>query len=240
MTETNDVNRQTKVCISIVSHGQKDLVKKLLASIDRHLLAGSIDLKIIITENTAEAWFPKSKKFQLSFHQNVRLKGFGANHNSIFEKIDCDYFIVMNPDVIFHGWFDLNEAINHLKLVKADISSPVILNALNEPEDYKRSDITPASLLRRHILRKKDDEFHWFSGICLFFNSGSFRSLSGFDTKYFMYVEDCDICMRARTLGMKLYSLDDFRITHLAQRASHRDFRRLRMHIVSLLKYWAS
>lgn len=227
-----------KVILSIVSHRQQDLVQKLLLSLDQCFLVGSLDVAVVVVENTTSVWRPISERFELTYLQNLRHKGFGANHNSTFERFQCDYFIVLNPDIIFNKAFDLNSAILHMRDREIAIASPVIVDQFGNLEDYKRSDLTFFGLLRRHLFKKQDKVFDWFAGICLIFKAEAYLDLKGFDTKYFMYVEDCDICMRAKTLGLQLSELSHYQVMHAAQRHSRRNFKSLLMHLVSLFKYW--
>jgi GT2 family glycosyltransferase len=82
------------------------------------------------------------------------------------------------------------------------------------------------------------EKFDWLAGMFLVVNSISFRKLQGFDTDFFMYVEDCDLSMRARKAGMKIGDLEGFSVVHDARRASTKSFKHLRWHITSLLRYW--
>jgi hypothetical protein len=43
-----------KVIISVVSHGQEDLVKLLLNSVDKFLIAKKVGVEIVVTENLNE------------------------------------------------------------------------------------------------------------------------------------------------------------------------------------------
>ena len=53
-----------------------------------------------------------------------------------------------------------------------------------------------------------------------------------------MYVEDCDLCMRARQANMNLAEIEDLTVIHDARRASRKSFKHFKWHISSLLKYW--
>ncbi len=44
----------------------------------------------------------------------------------------------------------------------------------------------------------------WVSGCCLFARASDFRALGGFSRDYFMYVEDVDLCTRARQAGRRV------------------------------------
>ena len=52
------------------------------------------------------------------------------------------------------------------------------------------------------------------SGACLMTNRASFDQLGGFDSGYFLHVEDIDICARAREAGGDVYIVPDARIMH--------------------------
>ena len=227
-----------KLIFSIVSHGQKKLVDRLLHSLDQYVYCHNHKLKIIITENTGDVVEYKSQKFNLVCVRNLRPKGFGENHNSAFEREDCDYFFVINPDIRFHKTFDLDEIILAMLDESLDIASPKILNTEGQVEDYKRADLTIQNLIKRKLRMVEIEKFDWLAGMFLISKSKSFRRLSGFDTNFFMYVEDCDLCMRARKQAMSVSSLEKYSVIHDARRASRYNVTHLRWHISSLLRYW--
>lgn len=227
-----------KLVFSIVSHGQQELVARFLCSLDQFVFSNTHSLKIIITENTGDIVEYNSQKFDLICIRNLRPKGFGANHNAAFEKEDSDYFFIINPDIRFHNKFDLNEIILAMTEQSLDIASPKILNIEGQVEDYKRADLTLQNLVKRKLRIAKLEKFEWLAGMFLITKSKSFRKLYGFDTDFFMYVEDCDLCMRARKHTMSLSSLEKYSVIHDARRASRHSVSHLRWHISSLLKYW--
>lgn len=226
-----------RIVLSIVSHQQQTLVQNLLDSIDRYASCSTHELIIVITENTTACNYVQSKKFSVKFTQNIRRKGFGSNHNAAFEKFESDYFLIVNPDIIFTHNIDFDFLIQSFEEKSLDIASPKILNSFGQVEDYKRADLTISNLLKRMLVKNNKEEFQWFAGMFLMIKSCSFKRLCGFDTKYFMYVEDCDLCMRARKVGMILGDLENFSVIHNAQRSSRRRVDHFKWHITSLLRY---
>ena len=226
-----------RIVLSIVSHEQQTLVQNLLDSIDRYVSCSTHELIIVITENTLSSNRFQSKKFSVKFIQNIRRKGFGSNHNAAFEKFESDFFLVVNPDIIFTHNIDFDFLIQSFEEKSLDIASPKILNSFGHVEDYKRADLTLFNLLKRKLIKNNKEEFQWFAGMFLMIKSCSFKRLCGFDTNYFMYVEDCDLCMRARKAGMILGDLENFSVIHNAQRVSRRRVDHFTWHIKSLLRY---
>ena len=227
-----------KIVISIVSHNQQALCSRLFRSIDNFLQSNLHEVIIVLTENTLTENTNKSERFRTYNINNLRHKGFGANHNAAFERFESDFFFIVNPDIIFNENLDLDVVFEQLIRDRFDISSPQIVGVSGAIEDYKRADLTFTNLLKRKFFRNNVEKFDWLAGMFLIVNSTSFRKLQGFDTDFFMYVEDCDLSMSARKAGMKTGDIEGFSVVHDARRASTKSFKHFRWHITSLLKYW--
>lgn len=61
------------------------------------------------------------------------------------------------------------------------------------------------------------------SGSCMFFRRELFDRLGGFDTAFFLYCEEEDICKRVWDAGAKVVSLPEAKITHIAGASSGRN-----------------
>ena len=225
------------ITLSIVSHSQTLLVTDCLQSMDKFLICKQHKLSVIITENTREA-HKYSSKFPISVVQNLNKKGFGQNHNSAFERKESDFFLIINPDIKFNEIFNLDKVINDISTANVDVTAPVIVNEFGEIEDYKRSDLTLQNLILRNVFRQKEQKHDWYAGMFLIISGKCFANMSGFDPQFFMYVEDCDFCMRARAAGYKIEDVCQNRVVHNARRNSRRSVKYMFWHISSLLKYW--
>lgn len=227
-----------KICLSIVSHGQANLVTSLLDSLDEFVVCERHDVTIIITENTTSR-IKHTCKYPTQHLYNLRRKGFGANHNSAFEKIDPDFFLVINPDIIFQSEFNLDRLIDAMISLGIDLTSPIITNTRGELADYKHADLTLINILKRNLLKANEQYFDWYAGMFLIFTGNCYRDLGGFDPRFFMYVEDCDICVRAKLKGYEIYDVVDMSVRHDARRASNRiGSKHFYWHVSSLCRYW--
>lgn len=228
----------SKILISIVSHDQQHLVKKLLCSFERYLIPGDHEITIILTENCDIKINLELKKFQFLTLQNIYRKGFGANHNDAFIHTQSDYFFIVNPDISLFQPFDVNMLINFMELENISITSPQIISTSGQICDFKRADLTPLNIIRRRLFHRLDSEHQWLAGMFFVTNSRNFKTLNGFDTNFFMYVEDCDLCMRAVENGMKIRPFENLSVVHDEQRASRKHWKYFFWHVSSLLKYW--
>lgn len=227
-----------KIVISIVSHNQQALCSRLLRSIDNFAQSNIHEVIIVLTENTLTENIVKSKRFRTYNIKNLRHKGFGANHNTAFECFESDVLLIVNPDIILDRIFDLDLMVELLGRDELDVSSPKIVGTSGAVEDYKRADLTIVNLIRRKFFKNNVEKFDWLAGMFIVVNSTSFRKLQGFNTDFFMYVEDCDLSMRAREAGLKIGDLEGFSVIHDARRASAKSFKHFKWHITSLLMYW--
>lgn len=227
-----------RILISIISHNQQALCGRLLQSIDNFAQSNVHELIIVVTENTWSNNYVKSERFRTYSICNLRPKGFGANQNAAFERFESDVFCIVNPDIILNENFDLDLIVEQLIRDRIDISSPQIVGVSGAVEDYKRANLTFINLLKRKFFKNNVEKFDWLAGMFLVVNSTSFRKLQGFDTDFFMYVEDCDLSMRARKVGMKIGDIEGFSVVHDARRASTKNFKHFKWHITSLLRYW--
>jgi GT2 family glycosyltransferase len=81
----------------------------------------------------------------------------------------------------------------------------------------------------------KSMEPEFMSGALMFFRRSAFAQMKGFDERFFLYFEDCDITLRAREIGRALY-VPEARVTHDWARGSHRSRYLTWVTIASLVK----
>jgi N-acetylglucosaminyl-diphospho-decaprenol L-rhamnosyltransferase len=56
----------------------------------------------------------------------------------------------------------------------------------------------------------------WVTGACLLVRRGAFEAVGGFDGRYFMYVEEVDLCWRLAGAGWRTGYEESARVLHLA------------------------
>jgi GT2 family glycosyltransferase len=231
------------ISISIVSHGHGQLIPALLL----RLLEFSEVSQVIVTLNIPEfISLPLDSRIQLV--TNNRILGFGANHNKAFKLGTGAYFCVLNPDISIIT----NPFPNLLKSFSAkeiSLVAPMVKNLDGSIEDSVRQFPTPIRIALRRFsvlndcykFEEGDENFtaEWVGGMCMLFRSSAYTQIDGFDERYFMYVEDVDICTRLWKAGLKVIVCPNAIVIHEARRSSRRKWQHLRWHISSLLKYFS-
>jgi hypothetical protein len=237
------------IIISIVSHLQAEWVKGLLSDIQEY--CHESDLAVMLTLNKPEP-LPFSEKdysFDLLIRLNARPRGFAANHNAAFQRAEGDFFCILNPDVRMAQ----NPFPVLLDRLKGDNSigaiSPLVRDRQNRLCDSARRFPSPGRILRRLLPFSEKNDYtpasrplsvDWLAGIFLLIPSFLYRSLQGFDEKYFLYLEDADLCARLKLKGYRILLDPEVTIFHQARRSSHRRPLYLFRHLRSLGRFFLS
>ncbi len=238
-----------------------------ISALRTHTIAKVI-VTVNIPERDKALSAPTCSYPQLPVHwvHNISPQGFGANHNAAFALCESDYFCVLNPDIALHSGCPNPFAALLAALLAAAVglAYPVQVDAAGAPLDYERALPTPRAIGQRHgltglrsragpaagpsptgsapeavRLAGSASPVHWASGAFLMFKSEVFRSLGGFDERYFMYCEDVDICLRARLAGYQM-ARADATVVHHTQRRTLKSLQHLAWHMRSLWRLWHS
>jgi GT2 family glycosyltransferase len=233
-----------KVVLSIVSHGQLKLIDALLSDLERKI---ADNIKIVVTINIPEdeSILDKHRGLPMTILRNTVPKGFGGNHNAAFRAAESDIFVVVNPDIRISA---INWDIFLAPFAKSSVGAcaPLVLSTDGTVEDSARRFPTLARLFSRVVFGKRGSDFaienderevDWAAGMFVAYRSTSYAMISGFDERYYMYMEDADICRRLRHHGWKTIVTPKVSVVHDAQRASRRSFRHLSWHVGSAFRF---
>lgn len=191
--------------------------------------------------------------------------GFGEGNNFGARAAHGEYLLIMNPDIeVWKG--SLDEAISYLD---ANPEVGVLGGQLRYPngviqDSYRNFPTLPDQIIkrvgilrRRKFLRKRVSHYlmwdkdpnvtepvDWVIGGFLFVRRRAFEDVSGFDGRYFLFMEDVDLCRQMWLKGWRVIYHPKIIATHQEERLSAggiADFFRkktLRIHVRSALKYF--
>lgn len=217
----------TEVTLSIIHFGDLKTTLNCLDTLDR-MDYKNFNLQVIIINNDKSLEFPTKnyKNFKLSVINNKENKGFSGGHNQGFEfskKINSDYHVIMNNDVLVHKDLIENLLESYKGNEKIGILSPKIYftkghefhrERYSEKEKGKviwyAGGITDwKNLINKHrgvdeVDRgqfEKDCATDFATGACAMISKEVIEKVKGFDERYFLYYEDGDLNMRVRKYG---------------------------------------
>lgn len=226
--------------VSVVSHGHGPLVQRLLCQLAQYSAATVarvvLTLNIPEPEPTAPAggW-----PFALQVLHNHQALGFGSNHNRALQQASEPFVCILNPDVELIGQDPFASLVRTAAQAGTGCAYPVQWDAQGQVQDSERALPSPAALWRRRVLRQQEQRVDWVNGACMVLPTAVWQQLGGFDSRYFMYCEDVDLCLRVRLAGLSLVRAPAT-VRHAGQRASQRDWQHTWWHIRSLLRLWCS
>jgi N-acetylglucosaminyl-diphospho-decaprenol L-rhamnosyltransferase len=247
MQTANMTTASPQYSLSVVSHGQGHLIKNLLADL-RSLNGGSFE--ILLTLNIAEdkGFLAEFSDLPLTLIENTEPKGFGANHNAAFQQSRGAVFVIVNPD-IRSPQLNLTQIGQILEDAKIGACAPKILASNGRIEDSARRFPSFGRLAVRVLLRRKEADYDlsgavskvvsvdWVAGMWVAYPRAAFAAVGGFDERYFMYMEDADICRRLRRHGYDIVLDTSTSVVHDAQRASGRNRQHLKWHTRSAIRF---
>lgn len=229
------------IAISIISHAHGDMVEKLVRSL---LLLEEVT-QLFVTLNVPEQLLLPSDN-RIVLIRNVQPKGFGANHNSAFQRCEQPYFCLLNPDIILSE-NPFPTLLRAIKRTNASLIAPLVISPGGMIEDsarrfpqLKELFLRPFGVNRhRYTVASREGTIFpdWVGGMFMLFNSLDYAKISGFDESYFLYYEDVDVCVRLWKAELKVALCSDAQAIHDAQRKSHKSLRFLRWHLCSMFRY---
>lgn len=184
--------------------------------------------------------------------------GFGAAHNLAINTIGVvsDLHMILNPDIFFG-----TDVIPHLlKVMQSTPEIGALMPKINYPDGSLQRLCkllpTPVDLILRRFIPIKSIqaainrryEMHdlpqdqlvnvpTISGCFLLVRTELFLKLSGFDERYFMYLEDVDLMRRIGDFAKVVYD-PLVSVTHAYAKGSYRNKKLLAYHIVSAVRYF--
>jgi len=233
-----------RITLSIVSHGQASLIRLLLVDLGK---LPQQNFEVLITINLPEDESPyHGHPFPLRIIRNTTPKGFGGNHNAAFFQSTNKWFAVVNPDIRIQS-LDLQALLSPFENEKVGAVAPIILSGEGKIEDSARRFPTLIRFAKRVLLRQRGSDYKvetapypvdWVAGMFVIYRRDAYQKIGGFDDRrFFMYLEDADICCRLIKSGWQTMINPDFQVVHMAQRASRRDLKHMRWHAVSAFRY---
>jgi GT2 family glycosyltransferase len=249
------------ISMTIVAYHNYEDIKAAVASIENHTDA-SIRKVIYIVDNSCFGDNePKKKDFceYLSYWEDVVYLdaganlGFGKGHNYVLDRLDSKYHGIINPDILLTE-DSLGKLIAYMNETNVGIAVPKLVDESGEMIKAYRRDLTvwdmfirmcaPGLFKKRKAYHTMDDmdytkafDVPFAQGSFLVIQTDLYKQLKGFDDRFFMYMEDADLCKRVNEVSVVRY-FPDTAVVHKWEKGSHKSMKLFKIHLQSMYRYF--
>ena len=198
---------EKNITFIVVSFRSNNVIEKCLESINPNI-------KIIVVENSSKISIKNylEKKFPnvevLISGENM---GYGRGNNLGISKVKTKYAFILNPDAYLDK-STLQELFNVKNILNEDFS-------ILSPKIYKNE-------IFNSINNEKKDFINvdFVKGFAMLLNLEKIKLTKIFDEKFFLFLEEIDLCKRIKDNGEKIYIACKAKIYHNAKESSGNEF----------------
>lgn len=253
-------SKNKSLSISIVVYKEYNDVIECIDSIEKYTNK-NISKIIYIVDNTPpnssgiESFKQYIKKYtDVVYIKSSKNLGFGKGHNLVLPFLTTNYHAIVNPDVIIQedvlfniiNYMNNNHSIGMVVPKITDIKG----NFLHVYRKYPTVFDMFIRMFCRNFFKKRqanhslmDNDFTKPFNVP--FAQGSFfvvrtellNKLQGFDERFFMYLEDVDLCRRINKFSKIMY-YPYSTVIHKWKKGSHKNIKLFRIHLVSMIVYF--
>jgi N-acetylglucosaminyl-diphospho-decaprenol L-rhamnosyltransferase len=197
-------NFEKSITFVIVSFKSGHIIEKCIKSINSNI-------KIIVVENSNDnnvKDYLENKFLNVEVIISKENLGYGKGNNLGVSKVNTQYVFILNPDTILEE--SCLEEFYKAQLRLHDNFSILAPNLLNNYGYFsKKKD------LEKEILK-----VDYVKGFAMLINLKKFLSKKIFDEKFFLFLEEIDLCKRIKENGGGIFVISSAKVQHLAKQAS--------------------
>ena len=191
--------------------------------------------------------------------QNEKNVGYGRGQNLAIRRVKSQYHILCNPDIIITTDI-FSELISYMKKNKdVGVIYPKTLNTDRSIQYLNKRPPTVLDLVLRRFCPKlikslfknrldkyemKDVGYDFIydvpfaSGSFMFCRTDVLQKVNGFDERYFLYLEDFDLCRKIQNQGFRTVYNPTVNVIHHWERASYKNIKMTAIHAISTIHYF--
>ncbi len=221
----------TKISVVILNWNGKKYLEDFLGSTVENSASDCCSVYLADNGSTDD-----SVDYVRDYHTKVNIieldnnYGFAGGYNKALERIESEYYVLLNSDVrVEKNWLDpLAEYMDKNPDVAA--CQPKILS-LNNPDKFEYAGASGGFIdrygypyCRGRVFNIAENDYgqyddikqvFWATGACLFIRSSDWKSAGGFDPVFFTHMEEIDLCWRLNNAGRKIMVIPQSYVYHL-------------------------
>jgi GT2 family glycosyltransferase len=241
----------------VIYNNPPDMIRKAIKS----FLSCSLNVELHIVDNSqTQALKSALIDLPIIYHFYGRNAGYGQGHNMALERCsESKYHVIINPDIIISPF--AIESLAAFMDDNADVGlvCPKILNPNGSIQRLNKRYPTVLDLFIRRFLpkllsplfkRRLDNyemndigydsvyDIEFTTGCFMFCRTKTLRQIGGFDPRYFLHFEDCDLGRTVQKNGYRTVYFPGATVIHEWGREPHKSYRMAFIMIISLFKYF--
>lgn len=227
-------------------------------------------IEIVFVDNASTD--PLSLNFLRKAHKEERIKliespanvGFAAGNNLGVENATGEYVLILNPDTTVREdsiakMVEYMESHPEVGILgpKLEYSDGTIQDSCRRDMKFydlilKRTPLGKLPLFKKRVEnytmgdfdKNKTQEVELITGACMLIKRDFYDEIGGFDDRYFLFMEDFDLCKEVRKAGKKVVYFPEAIINHYHKRLSGGNVFKLLtkkvfwLHVKSATKYF--
>ncbi len=239
------VNRAFKpLSIVIVNYNVKNLLRRCLGSVFKYEKNTEFEVTVVDNNSNDHSQEMLRKEFpQVRLIENNRNLGFSRGCNQGIKESRGRYILLLNPDTEltpggFRNMIDFMESRPKAGICGPKMtdregnlqlscrSFPSYLTAISSSQSVLNRIFPENFLSQKYLLKNQDHseirEVDWVSGSCLLGRSEMFEKVGLLDEGFYMYVEDVDLCYRAKMAGFSVFYFPSVVVIHHIGRSTQK------------------
>ena len=160
--------------------------------------------KVIIIENSNNINFKKKIEEKYPFidcYLTGENLGYANGNNLGLSKVKSKYALILNPDTTLES-----ETLSNFLKTANKVKDFAMIGPAKQDE-YKNDDLNS----------EKEDVYqvNFIKGFAMFLNLYQFKDIGFFDSNFFIYLEEIDLCKRLKEKNKKIYLDKKIKINHI-------------------------
>jgi len=190
----------------IVTYNSEEVIDNCLKSLPK-------EASKIIIENSKNI---ETKNYLEKNYDNIKVflsenEGMGTSNNKGINKSNTQFVFVINPDTVFK-----DNAIKNIFDEAKLINDFAIISPINTDPNHPNY-ITSNKIFSENII-----EADSVDGFAMLINKKKFEKNNFFDENFFLFLENDDLCKRAKILGNNIYVIKNAFIDHIGFSSSRK------------------
>lgn len=245
-------NNNSLATIVIVTYNSSGSINKLLKSLEKN--KDNIDQVIIVNNYSQDIKktisiinrYKRKRVVNYVVHNTGKNFGFAKACNIGSHYSKTEYILFINPDAVLNS-NSLETLQNHMANNNSDIigGKCISLSGITHRTAVLKPDFIACMfelsnlgkilgttigakhfyIDKKYLNGSEDCSATAVSGAFMLVKSSVFKALNGFDERYFMYLEDVDLGIRARRMGFKVIYCPHSTIQHEGGRSSENKYK---------------